>query len=108
MVSRAGELLAAGTEGWWNGPGSQWCFLQNSSWGWPWGSTSPLLLEESSPKASAVVETALQPWLISVYNPPLRVTFLVSFRGEFVSKGLRILINGIIPSNMDGLESRLP
>lgn len=59
MVSRAGEILAAGTEGWWNGPGIQWCCLQIGSWGWPWGSTSLLLLEESSSKASAVVERAL-------------------------------------------------
>lgn len=55
-------------------------------WGRPWHSTTPLLLQQSSSKASMVAETALQPWVISEYNPLLRATFTVSLRCEYFQK----------------------
>lgn len=69
-------------------------------WGRPWHSTTALLLQQSSSKASMVAETAPQPWVISEYNPLLKATFTVSLRCESVSKALRMLINVIIPFNI--------
>lgn len=69
-------------------------------WGRLWHSTTPLLPQWASSKASEVAETALQPWVISEYNPHLRGIFTVSLRCESVSKGLKMLINVIIPFNV--------
>lgn len=66
-----------------------------------------LLLGESSSEAPVVAETAPQSWVSSAHGPVLRASFPVSFRGEFVSKRLRMSVNGIMPFNMDGLGSRL-
>lgn len=49
--------------------GISWEVKGTACRGWerPWHSTTPLLLLQSSSKASEVAETALQPWVISTH-----------------------------------------
>lgn len=75
--------------------GASWEVKGSACRGWgPWHSSTALLLQQSSPKASEVAETALGDLRV---QPTLEGYIHNQLRCESVSKGSKMLINVIIP-----------